>query len=40
VSKEYLDKVHRVCHAAQEEVKSEEREKHLMKEDKDYQMKC
>ena len=28
VSKEYLDSVYRACHAAQEEVKSEEREKH------------
>jgi TPR repeat protein len=28
ISKEYMDKVYRVCHEAQEEVKSEEREKH------------
>jgi hypothetical protein len=28
ISKEYLDSVYRACHAAQEEVRSEEREKH------------
>jgi len=28
ISKEYLEKVYRVCHDAQMEVKSEEREKH------------
>ena len=28
ISKEYLDKVYRMCHAAQEEVKSEKRGKH------------
>ena len=37
ISKEYMDSLYRVCHDAQEEVKSEEREKHCA--DK-YSMKC
>lgn len=34
ISEEELDTLYRMCHEAQEEVKSEEREKHLLKEDK------
>ena len=33
ISKEYLESTYRACHAAQEEVKSEEREKHCKRSD-------
>lgn len=37
ISKDYLDKIYRDCHAAQENIKSEAREKHYTKEDR---LKC
>uniref|UniRef100_A0A7S0AVC8 RING-type domain-containing protein n=1 Tax=Minutocellus polymorphus TaxID=265543 RepID=A0A7S0AVC8_9STRA len=38
ISKDYMDRVYRACHEAQEEVKSEEREKHRI--DVDDEFKC